>query len=184
MDGPDGDGSPRPQDGRGAAAAADATEAGSDPDPDPDPARWQALAADALARLGAPDGVEVDLRFVDEAEMAALNAEHLGGSGPTDVLSFPLDLADGIDGDLGPPPHLAGDIVICLPVAARNAPEHAGSLDDELALLVVHSVLHLVGHDHADDDERVEMQAHERALLAALHGPLARDPWTSAGSAP
>jgi probable rRNA maturation factor len=154
-------------------------------DPDdplpPDDARWQRLAHDALVRLGAPAAVEVDLRFVDEAEMAELNEAYLGGEGPTDVLSFPLDLVEGVDSlpaDPGPVPPMAGDIVICEPVARRNAPTHAGTLDDELALLVVHSVLHLVGHDHADEAERDEMQALERELLAALHGPLPRDPWS------
>lgn len=151
------------------------------PDAPPiDPDRWERLARAALSALGAPDDVEVGLRFVDETEMAELNREHLGGDGPTDVLSFPMDFADGI-----PPgadvvdgiPAMAGDIVICAPVAARNAPAHAGTLDDELALLVVHAVLHLVGHDHAEPGERTVMQARERDLLAALHGPLALDPW-------
>ena len=55
-------------------------------------------------------------------------------------------------------PRLLGDVVICPRVAARNAPEHAGDYDDEIALLLVHGVLHLFGMDHADDDERLTMQ--------------------------
>lgn len=146
--------------------------------PGPDPQRWEALARAALTAEGAPPDAEVNVLFVDEAEMTDLNREHLGGEGPTDVLSFPLDFADGVEAweaDEGPP--MAGDIVICPTVAARNAPGHAGSPDDELALLVVHGVLHLLGHDHADPDEEQVMQARERALLDALHGPLVRDPW-------
>jgi probable rRNA maturation factor len=143
-----------------------------------DTTRWQALAHAALVHLGAPEEVEVDVRFVGEDEMAELNQRHLGGAGPTDVLSFPLDLAEGVEAwGGGPVPPIAGDIVISPDVAARNAPGHAGTLDDELALLVVHSVLHLVGHDHADAAERTAMQAEERVLLAALYGPLAADPW-------
>jgi probable rRNA maturation factor len=146
-----------------------------------DEARWEHLALAALTAEGAPIDVEVGLSFVDEAEMAALNREHLGGDGPTDVLSFPLDYADGIPGAPAEGedhiPAMAGDIVICLPVAARNAPAHAGSLDDELALLVVHAVLHLVGYDHGEPEERDVMQRRERELLDVLHGPLARDPW-------
>ena len=65
-------------------------------------------------------------------------------------------------------PLLLGDVVICPAVAARNAPEHAGSFDDEIALLVVHGILHLLGLDHADDDERDAMQDRERELLAAV----------------
>jgi probable rRNA maturation factor len=62
-------------------------------------------------------------------------------------------------------PQLVGDIVICPAVAARNALEHEVSLDDELALLVVHGVLHLLGWDHAEDDEAERMEARERVLL-------------------
>jgi probable rRNA maturation factor len=78
----------------------------------------------------------------------------------------------------GPPPML-GDIVICPEVAAENAPDHAGSYDDEMALLIVHGLLHLLGMDHAGDDERVAMQARERDLLARFYGPLARNPWSA-----
>jgi probable rRNA maturation factor len=68
---------------------------------------------------------------------------------------------------------MLGDIVICPSVAAANAPEHAGTLDDELALLVVHGVLHVLGHDHAEPDEAREMRAIEADLLARFHGPVA-----------
>ena len=67
--------------------------------------------------------------------------------------------------------------MICPEVAEANAAEHAGSYPDELALLTVHGVLHLLGMDHADDDERNAMQARERDVLARHHGPLRRDPW-------
>ena len=151
-----------------------------------DPGRWERLAHAVLAAEGAPADVEVGVRFVDEAEMAALNREHLGADGPTDVLAFPIDFADGIPrSDPGvtgeaAAPTMAGDIVICAPVAARNASRRAGAFDDELALLVVHAVLHLIGLDHADPVERAAMQQHERELLASLYGPLAGDPWADA----
>jgi probable rRNA maturation factor len=73
---------------------------------------------------------------------------------------------------------MVGDVVICPVVAWGGAADHAGSDDDEIALLVVHGALHLLGHDHALDEERSHMQARERALLAAHHGDLAGDPWT------
>ena len=66
---------------------------------------------------------------------------------------------------------LLGDVVICPTVARRNAPEHAGTYEDELALLVVHGVLHVLGMDHAEPDETAAMQARERELLATLHRP-------------
>ncbi len=146
----------------------------------------------------------VTLRFVDVAAMADLNRQHLGGDGPTDVLSFPLDgpdLAAGgdragwagraaagprapaVDPDPGDrPPLLLGDLVICPAVAVANAPGHAGTADDEIALLVVHGVLHLLGMDHAEPDERRAMQAAERDLLAHHHGVLAADPWAEVAS--
>jgi probable rRNA maturation factor len=81
--------------------------------------------------------------------------------------------------DLDDQPLLLGDVVISPAVAARQAPEHAGSYEDEVALLLVHGILHVLGMDHAADDERVAMQARERALLAQFHGELARDPWVT-----
>jgi probable rRNA maturation factor len=147
-----------------------------------DVARWEALAHAALLAEGAPAAAQLDLTLVDEAEMAELNETHMGHPGPTDVLSFPLDFAEGLppSHDAEDIPPMAGDIVICPAVARRNAPGHAGTFDDEMALLVVHGVLHLLGHDHAEPAERVAMQARERALLDDLHGPLARDPWSDA----
>ena len=67
---------------------------------------------------------------------------------------------------------LLGDVVVCPAVAADQAPTHAGTVDDELALLVVHGVLHVLGHDHAEADETAAMRARELALLAGA--PLAR----------
>lgn len=130
--------------------------------------RWTALATQALAAEGITNG-ELTLTFIDEEEMAALNEEHMGEVGPTDVLSFPLDAANETslcDSDV---PVLLGDIVICPSIAEANAPDHAGTVDDELALLVIHGVLHVLGHDHATSDETAQMQSRERSLLEALH---------------
>ena len=115
--------------------------------------RWTDLARRVLADEGARG--ELNLLFVDAAAMAALNTDHMGEEGPTDVLSFPIDGADaGPDG-------LLGDVVVCPAVARRNAPDHAGTYEDELALLVVHGVLHVLGHDHAEDGEAAVMRARE-----------------------
>jgi probable rRNA maturation factor len=143
-----------------------------------------ALVERVLRDRSGPQTIEVGLRFVDADEMALLNAEHMGHDGSTDVLSFPMD-GDPADGPSGPdvpdgPPWLLGDLVICPAVAAANAPAHAGSYDDELALLVVHGVLHLLGMDHAEPEETATMQARERELLDAHHGPMAGDPWSAA----
>ncbi|MEM9468427.1 MAG: rRNA maturation RNase YbeY [Actinomycetota bacterium] len=131
--------------------------------------RWSSLAIASFATRGITAG-ECNLLFVDEATIHELNLEHRGKDRPTDVLSFPLDGAEASH-----PDDLIGDIVICPTIAAANAPEHAGqdhhtgSLDDELGLLVVHGVLHLLGFDHEDDDEAEAMEALEQSLLAAHH---------------
>jgi probable rRNA maturation factor len=129
--------------------------------------RWAELARRVLEderRTG-----ELTLTFVDRDEIAALNREHLGKDGPTDVLSFPLD--DEPSPDV---PVLLGDVVVCPAVAAEQAPAHAGTLDDELALLVVHGVLHVVGHDHAEPEETAAMRARELEHLQRhhWHGPV------------
>ena len=141
--------------------------------------RWVALAKGALIDEGVRGLAEVSLIFADEPTIADLNQQFLGKEGPTDVLSFPIDAEPDLSGrvpDAGgtgpgdPPlpeiPQLIGDVVICPAVAARNALEHECSFDDEVALLVVHGVLHLLGWDHLIDEEAERMEARERELLA------------------
>jgi probable rRNA maturation factor len=127
--------------------------------------RWQQLAAAVIRDEGARG--ELTLTFIDRDEMHALNREHMGVDGPTDVLSFPLDATDAAV-PVGVPV-LLGDVVVSPVVAAEQAPQHAGTLDDELALLVVHGVLHVLGHDHATTAETAAMQARERELLERHH---------------
>ncbi len=142
---------------------ADVRDPSDSPEVVVDVERWSELARRSLASEGA-DG-ELTLNFVDRDEIAALNIEHLGGSGPTDVLSFPMDDGEATEGV----PHLLGDVVISPAVAAAQFADHAGTLDDELALLVVHGVLHVLGYDHADEDEAIAMRARERELLVEHH---------------
>jgi len=140
-------------------------------DPDPaqpvDVSRWEALVADVLFAEGLGDRlVEVHLHFVDEPSIEVLNRDHMNGSGPTDVLAFPVDDPAEVPVDV---PVLLGDVVVCPSVAARQAPEHAGDYHAELALLVVHGVLHLLGDNHADPEQAAAMQTKERGHLAR-HG--------------
>jgi probable rRNA maturation factor len=140
---------------------------------------WVALANASLTDEGVRGLAEVSLIFLDESTIAALNQQFMGKEGPTDVLSFPIDnepepsgrVPDaGGNGPGEPPlpeiPQLIGDIVICPAVAAVNAVEHEVSFNDEIALLVVHGVLHLLGWDHVEDEEAERMEARERELLA------------------
>jgi probable rRNA maturation factor len=145
-----------------------------------DSTRWVALATAVLVDEGVGAPAELSLWFVDEEEIAVLNEEHMGEEGPTDVLSFPLDMSDDEPFAEGMP-LLLGDVFICPAVAARNAsahpgthaPSHTGSVDDEIALLVVHGVLHILGYDHAEPDEEAAMQSRERTHLAAHHRSVA-----------
>jgi probable rRNA maturation factor len=148
-----------------------------------DTRRWAALAEAVLRDEGIATAAELSVLFVDETSIAELNQRFLGTAGPTDVLAFPIDAGDLASwqphdpSTTGPGPHvepedlpmLLGDVVICPTVAAKNAPGHAGTLDDELALLVVHGVLHVLGMDHAEPDERTAMRARELQLLEAHH---------------
>jgi probable rRNA maturation factor len=127
--------------------------------------RWARLAAAVLRDEGARG--ELTLTFVDREEITALNAEHMGLDRPTDVLSFPLDALG--DEPLAGEPILLGDVVVCPSIAAEAAPTHAGTVDDELALLVVHGCLHVMGYDHAEPEETRVMRTRELELLAAHH---------------
>ena len=141
-------------------------------EPAVDAARWAVLAAAVLRDENILSG-ELGLSFVDPGRMAGLNREHMGANGPTDVLAFQIDGADPA------PPNpdasaLIGDVVVCPARAAAQATEHAGphhdgSVEDELALLVVHGVLHVLGYDHVNDAAATVMQARERQLLAEHH---------------
>ena len=127
----------------------------------------RSLVTDVLDHEGfGGRSLEVHVHVVDEEPMALLNAKYMGGEGPTDVLSFPVDdpaeVPDGV-------PVLLGDIVLCPVVAGRQAAAHTGDYDTELALLLVHGVLHLLGHDHAEPAEEAAMLERERTHLAR-HG--------------
>jgi probable rRNA maturation factor len=152
-----------------------------------DTLRWVRLARSVLEAEGVRGDAELSMLFVDEKAMTDLNQRFTGKDGPTDVLAFPIDEEPSEggrspdSGGTGPGflpaepsdlPLLVGDVVICPAVAARNAPEHAGTYDDELALLIVHGILHLMGMDHVDDTEANAMEQRERELLDQFHKPL------------
>lgn len=148
-----------------------------------DTIRWIRLAEAVLAEEGVRGDTEVSLLFVDEDAIADLNSRFLGHEGPTDVLAFPIDdepvesgrspdsggTGPGFSSEPDEAPSLLGDVVICPAVAERNAPDHAGNYEDELALLVVHGLLHILGMDHDDPEEAEAMEARERELLSRHH---------------
>lgn len=152
------------------------------------------IALDTLSAQGVRSG-HIDLIIIDADEITTLNREHMGQTGPTDVLSFPLDgpavaldllesSRGGVPGQpaadtspnvpnltqLGggsPPVHL-GDLVISAVIARRQADGHTGSEAAEFALLTIHGVLHILGHDHAEPEETERMQDIERTQLNEL----------------
>lgn len=139
---------------------------------------WSELVASVLRDAGVEAPALVGVYFVDEATIAELNREHLGGVGPTDVLSFPID-TEAPPATAPDPTRVVGDIVVCPTTAERQASGHSGDPHDEIAVLLVHAALHLVGHDHAKADERDRMWRAERQAMAAHWRPLQRDPWAA-----
>jgi probable rRNA maturation factor len=151
------------------------------------------LIAEGLAAAGAPAPAAVGLTLTDDVELARLNARHLGKTGPTDVLSFPLLEAPAFPPHLGqelrshpqpmadfrPPGNRAelGDIVVSVERAIEQADSARGgqtgdvawSPADELRLLVIHGTLHICGWDHRQPEEEAAMRALERHILGLTH---------------
>jgi probable rRNA maturation factor len=125
--------------------------------------RLQQLAVHVLADQRVPAEMEVSILCVDRTTIAELNAHHMGSPGPTDVLAFPMDLpGETLAGE----PAILGDVVVCPAVAAVQAVEHGVETLAEVELLVVHGILHLLGHDHAEPGERDRMFSLTDRLLA------------------
>ncbi|MFZ4515509.1 MAG: rRNA maturation RNase YbeY [Acidimicrobiia bacterium] len=142
--------------------------------------RWVRLARFVLSEEKVPGEAELSLFFVDEQAITDLNERFMESEGPTDVLAFPMDddivlggrqpdqggRGPGAPTEPGEPPYIIGDVVIAPSIAQKQADERGISLDDELAVLVVHGVLHLLNYDHAEAIETAAMQQRERELLA------------------
>jgi len=105
---------------------------------------------------------EIVVRIVDEQESAELNQQYRHKSGPTNILSFPVDVPDGIELDL------LGDLVICAPVLEKEALEQHKVLADHWAHIIIHGVLHLLGYDHIDEAEAELMESKEITILNTL----------------
>jgi probable rRNA maturation factor len=117
-----------------------------------------------------PASTQLSLTLVDETRMAELNAEYMAKEGPTDVLSFPIEDFSGgrAQTDDDGPPLMLGDIVICPRVVSVNAAAAGVAFEDEMALMVVHGLLHLLGRDHVIEAEAEAMEQREREILALV----------------
>ncbi|RCK69362.1 rRNA maturation RNase YbeY [Desertihabitans brevis] len=126
-----------------------------------------ALATFALDRLRIHPLAELSILLVDEETMSAYHERFMGEPGPTDVLSFPMDELRAPADDEDPPEGLLGDIVLCPAVTSRQAAEHGRTAEEEAEYLLVHGLLHLLGHDHAEPEEKKAMFDLKDAILAA-----------------
>jgi probable rRNA maturation factor len=129
----------------------------------------EAAARLALRRGAAPAASTVDVTLADDATQQALNRTWRGTDAPTNVLAFPA-----ADPAIPPPdgaPLLLGDVVLAFETMRREAEEQQKPLADHLRHLVVHGVLHLLGHDHAESADAARMETREIAILAELGVP-------------
>lgn len=122
----------------------------------------------AGARLGASG--EVRLRWVGDREIKGLNRSHMGQDKVTDVLSFPSDLHEQSEGDLG-------DLALCWPQVRRQAGTYGDTTTHEAVILALHGLAHLLGHDHRDQTSAREMIRAERRALAAAGFPDVQRPY-------
>lgn len=137
---------------------------------DADLARISELGRTILAELHVHPETEVSIILMDEEPMSALHVEWMDIEGPTDVMSFPMD--ELRPGRPGSPTEagMLGDIVICPQVATKQAAEGGHSVEDEILLLTTHGMLHLLGFDHAEPEEKEIMFTLQRQLLEGFLG--------------
>jgi len=130
----------------------------------PSQAQFQLWVDTALAQVSnkPQQDFELTIRLVNAEESQQLNMQYRGKDKPTNVLSFPFEVPEGIE------LNLLGDLIICIEVMKQEAQDQNKTLFDHWAHLVVHGCLHLVGFDHISDSEAVEMESIEVAVLAKL----------------
>lgn len=127
--------------------------------------RLTELSRFVMKRMRLHPATEMSLRLVDPDTIAALNQRWMGYEGPTDVLSFPMDeLTPGSDRHSSPEGYL-GDIALCPQIAEKQASEAGHSTLDEIELLCVHGILHLLGYDHDKPEKHQEMFGIQGRLL-------------------
>lgn len=134
--------------------------------------RLAGLSRFVLDRLRVHPQAELCIKLVDEQTIAELNEHWMEKEGPTDVLAFPMDeLRPGLVNE-EPDEGVLGDLVLCPQVASRQADEARGkgqtgyTASDEVDLLTVHGILHLLGFDHAEPEEKAEMFGLQARLIA------------------
>ena len=136
------------------------------------PELLERAAQAALDQQSAPEG-DLSIVIEDDENLRQLNSDFLGIDAPTDVLSFPSG-EEEVDPETGQP--YLGDVIISLPRALEQSAAAGHNVLDEVQLLVVHGVLHLLGHDHAETEEKAIMWAAQSEILRGLNVRLNRLP--------
>jgi probable rRNA maturation factor len=133
------------------------------------------LARFTMGRMRVHPEAELCLKLVDEATISEFNRHYMGKEGPTDVLSFPMDelrpAREGEPEEEG----ILGDMLLCPQYATAQAPSFSRGPEDEMHLLTIHGILHLLGYDHAEPDEEREMFTLQARLLAEWQGVKSGD---------
>ncbi|HNJ79604.1 MAG TPA: rRNA maturation RNase YbeY [Marmoricola sp.] len=142
-------------------------EINNESDAEFDSRRAQKLCRFVMDQMRIHPQAELSVRAVDEATIAELNLKWMDKQGPTDVLAFPMDELRPGQVNEEPEEGILGDLVLCPAVAARQASDADHSVTDELDLLIVHGILHLLGYDRAEPEEHREMFGLQARLLAA-----------------
>lgn len=133
-----------------------------------DEARVLRLSTYALDQLHVHRDADLAIQFVEVGVMEELHVQWMDEPGPTDVLSFPMDELRPGTVDRPTPAGLLGDIVLCPEVAAAQAEENGQSTMDEICMLTVHGILHLLGFDHAEPEEEKQMFGLQKELLVGF----------------
>jgi len=126
-----------------------------------------------LALRDVAEDCEISIRVVGESESADLNSTYRGKGGATNVLSFP------VNAEVELKPRLLGDLVICAPLVEREAIAQAKIVEHHWAHMIIHGCLHLLGYDHAKNEQAEEMEALEIDILELLE---ISDPYQEQGA--
>ena len=126
------------------------------------------LAAEKVSELYGLEHAEVSVTLTDDEHIHELNKKYRGVDRPTDVLSFALTESEEPQVEGGPETEILGDLILSVERLAAQAEEYGHSLKREAAFLTVHGMLHLLGYDHIEDEDREEMETEQRTVMDAL----------------
>lgn len=124
--------------------------------------------SEGIRQTGGPEEAEVSLMLVDDSRIHTLNFEYRGVNKPTDVLSFALQDEVEDEPEMEFEDDMLGDIVISVERARAQAEEYGHSLEREIIYLAVHGTLHLLGYDHEEEKDKLEMREKEEAVMAVI----------------